>query len=242
MLRPFARTQTVAKTTTEARGLQIVGHAAYFSPPPAPAIARKAGIEAARAARAAGRNGDADAEQHARRALELLVDAFLVDRVGNSDCFARAHALGLWINRRFGCQESYDSEDESFVNKCGVLALHSRIALSPGGTTTGICSICGAADFECDHVSGRIYDGERCYRTIVEWNLAEISLVRVPYDPRCYRIAVPRTKAEVEATLGKKLAPGELPGCHHCAICEGRYGPNEDDLDPSHWEDLPQEG
>lgn len=240
MLRPSAR--TMAKTPTDPGGLQIVGHAAYFSPVPAPAAAREAGIEAARAARAAGRNGDADAEQHARAALELLVDAFLVDRVGNSDCFTRAHALGLWINRRFGCRETYDPEDESYVNKCGVLALHSRIALSPGGTTTGICSICGAGDFECDHVSGRLYDGEPCYRTIVEWKLAEISLVRVPHDPRCYRIAVPRAKAEVEATLGKKLAPGESPECHHCATCEGRYGPNADDLDPSRWEDLPRQG
>lgn len=232
----------MTKTTTDPRVLHVVGHAAYFSPPPLPKPAREAGIEASRVARSAARNGEADAEDRAREALELLVDAFLVDRVGNSDCFARAHALGLWINRRFGCQESYDSEGDSYVNKCGVIALHSRIALSPGGTTTGSCSICGAGDFECDHVSGRIYDGERCRWTIVEWNLAEISLVRVPYDPRCYRIAVPRTKAEVEAALGKKLAPGELPACRHCAVCKGRYGPSENDLDPSRWGDLPKEG
>lgn len=241
MLQPSARILTVAKTTTDLCG-QVVGHAAYFSPPPPPGPARKAGIEAARAARFAGRNGETDAEQRARTALELLVDAFLVDRVGNSDCFARAHALGRWINQKFGCRGSFDPEDECYVNKCGILALHSRFAFSPGGTTTGICSICGAADFECDHVSGRTYDGEACRRIIVKWNLAEVSLVRVPYDPRCYRVAVPQTKAEVEAALGKRLAPGELPECHHCKGCKGRYGPSEEDLDPSHWDDVPEEG
>jgi len=231
----------VAKRATEADELRIVGYAAYTSSVPTPAAARRAGIDAARTARAAIAAGEAGAEERARAALELLVDAFLVDRVANIDCFARAHALGLRINRRFGCLESFDPEKKRYANKCGVLALHSRIALSPGGTTTGVCSICGSGDFECDHVPGRCYNGEMCQRVIVRWDIAEISVVRVPYDPRCYRVAIPRTQAEVEATLGRDLASGEVPECHHCESCKGRYGPDEEDLDPSQWTDLPEE-
>ena len=46
-----------------------------------------------------GRRGDA--EQLSRRAIERLVDAFLVDRTGHADCFTEAHTLGRLVEHRF---------------------------------------------------------------------------------------------------------------------------------------------
>jgi len=188
------------------------------------------------------RDGDPDAEAKARAALELLVDAFLIDRRANRDCFARAHVLGMRISRTFGCRDSFDPDQDHYVNACGVLALHNRFGLSPGGPTVGCCSICGAGDFECDHVPGRTYNGAICHRVVTEFDVREISLVRVPRDPRCFRIMRPRTRTEVEATPDDQLAPGELPVCRHCEGCSGRFGARDDDLDPSRWGRLPAEG
>jgi hypothetical protein len=192
----------------------------------------------AAASRNAIKAGAADAEVQARAALEILVDAFLVDRQGNRDCFARAHALGRRVNLTFGCHASYDSDSDCYGNDCGILALHSRFGLSPGGPTVGICTVCGAGDFECDHVPGRLYEGQVCRRVIREWDVREVSVVSVPHDPRCYRINRVETRDVVERALGRALKEDELPECRHCQECRGT--PSTDDLDPSRWTALPR--
>ena len=225
---------------SEARGPLIAGYAAYTSPVPPAGATRARGIAMAGAAGAAMAAGSADAEEQARAALEVLVDAFLLNRRGNRDCFDRAHALGRTINRRFGCAWSFDAERNVYENTCGVLALHNRLGLSPGGPTVGACSICGASDFQCDHVPGRRYEGRFCQRVIVEFNLEEISLVTVPRDPRCYRVHFPKPREEVERLRGRPLRRGEQPLCSHCEGCAGIEGASEEDLDPSRWDSLPQ--
>jgi hypothetical protein len=225
--------------TPESENPRIAGYAAYTSPVPIPAETRTRGIVMASTARAAIRRGEADAESQARAALEVLVDAFLVDRRGNRDCFLRAHALGRRISLRFGCRWRYDPDSDAYSNSCGVLALHSRFGLSPGGPTVGACSICGARDFECDHVPGRRYDGRYCQRIIMEWDVREVSLVPIPRDPRCFRVHFPISRAEVEKFKGGPLRPGECPVCDHCLVCDGIRGPSEEDLDPSTWPPLP---
>ncbi len=221
--------------------LRIAGYGAYFTPlPPPNALSAKA-LAMALQAEAALVADEADAEQRARSAIEILVDAFLADRKGNRACFAIAHKLGRTLGRRYGCPLQLDAEAGTYTNACGILALHSRIALSPGGPAFAECSICGAGDFECDHVPGRIYDGKPCFRKIVDWHIEEVSLVRVPRDPRCYRVRRLTTVSEVEEARGRPLLPGERPVCEHCQDCYGVDGPSEEDLDPASWPDLPEE-
>jgi hypothetical protein len=184
---------------------------------------------------------DADAESRARNAIEVLVDAFLADRRGNRACFTLAHRLGRMVAENYGCRLTYDADSKSFSNTCGVLALHSRIALSPGGPAFSVCSICGAEDFGCDHVPGRTYAGQPCFREITEWPLEEISLVRVPRDPRCYRVHTPITRKEAERVGGRALRPNEFLTCDHCQSCAGINGPADEDLDPASWPPLPNE-
>lgn len=219
--------------------LKIAGYAAYFEPLPSPKLLSTRGMAMTLRAEAALAASDPDAERLARSAIEVLVDAFLADRRGNRACFTLAHKLGQAVNQRFGCRWMYDADSESYSNACGVLALHSRIAVSPGGPAFSICSICAAGDFQCDHVPGRVYQGQRCFREITEWRIEEISLVRIPRDPRCYRVHTPVSKREAERAKGGPLEPDERPICEHCRDCYGTRGPTEEDLDPSAWPDLP---
>jgi hypothetical protein len=170
------------------------------------------------------------AERLLRQAIELMVDAFLLDRRGNADCFARAHEIGALVEERFSCHFQLDEKAQALENPCGILALHSRIGLSPGGRNWGRCSICGAGDFQCDHVPGKTYDGEHCHREIYRWDGDEISLTPRPRDPRCFRTWSPIPIAAV----GQRALD-----CHHCRGCPGRGGATNEDLDPSSWPDGP---
>jgi hypothetical protein len=225
---------------TDAAPLRIGGYAAYTSPIPAALPTRLRAIAMEREAREALEHDEAEAEERAREALELMVEAFLLDRSENRDCFAAAHSLGREVNLRFGCPWSFDTDRDTYENACGVLALHNRFGLSPGGPTVGCCSICRAGDFECDHVPGRRYDGERAHRVITQFDLREISLVTVPRDPRCYRVHFPKSRQEVERLRGRPLGPGDQPVCEHCRDCPGGEGPSAEDLDPDSWDPLPE--
>jgi hypothetical protein len=215
-----------------ADGYVISGYAAYFEPLRPPDELREEADELVAEASVAppGR-----AESLHRLALERLVDAFLIDRRGHAECFAAAHLLGRQILQRFGCPFTFDADRQAWILRCGVLALHSRVGASPGGPTIGQCSICGSADFECDHINGEVYNGKRCYRLITRFDLKEISLTPRPHDPRCYRLDTVISAREVERRHGGPLAAGESPVCEHCAMCRGAQGPADDDLSPDAW-------
>jgi hypothetical protein len=213
-------------------GYVISGYVAYFEPLRPPDELRAEADELVEQAAAAAPRL---AESLQRSALELVVDAFLVDRRGHPECFSAAHLLGRNILQRFGCPFTFDAERQAWVLRCGVLALHSRLGSSPGGPTIGECSICGAADFECDHINGKVYDGERCHRLITRFDLKEISLTPRPHDPRCYRLDTVISAREVERRHGGPLALGETPVCEHCATCTGAQGPTDEDLNPEAW-------
>jgi hypothetical protein len=218
--------------------LLISGIAAYRHAPPPPAVQRRVASRVAFEAHMLLLSDPARAEPALRHAIELLVDAFLLDRTENADCFARAHRLGAEVERRFGCR-SHRDEQGNWVNDCGVLALHSRLGQSVGGIIHTECSICRAGAFECEHVEDEEYDGQRCVHIVQQWDVAEVSLTPRPRDPRWYRMNSPQTTAQVERELGRRLHHGETPVCHHCPHCYGRAGPNKQDLHPSRFPNLP---
>jgi hypothetical protein len=148
--------------------LLVSGIAAYRHAPPPPKVQRRIANRAAFEAHLLLRGDPTQAEPALRRAIELLVDAFLLDRAGNADCFSRAHRLGSEAEHRFGCSSRQD-EHGNWVNECGVLALHSRVGQSVGGVIHTECSICGSSAFGCEHVEGEEYDGQRCMHVVHEW-------------------------------------------------------------------------
>lgn len=187
------------------------------------------------------RDGDPRGEAVLRQAIESLVDAFLVDRRGNAGCFARAHRIGALVENQFRCSHRFDPETRSFSIDCGIHALHRRSGVSFGGNVLTECSICSAAEFDCEHVPDETYDGKRCFRRVTRWDAKEVSFVKVPADPRCYRVTFPMSVADAERLKGARLAPGDRPLCTHCRTCPGAAAPAAEDLDPSTWPDLPEE-
>jgi hypothetical protein len=172
------------------------------------------------------------AEALLRGAIEDMVDAFLLDRAHNADLFARAHQLGALVEQTFSCAWTTDHDRGTVVNDCGILALHSRLGLSPGGTTWGHCSLCGARDFTCDHIPGATYDGAKCIRNVDRWDAEEVSMTQRPREPRCFR-----TWVHVKESYARRVG-GRTPGrCWHCRMCSGRAAPSTTDLDITGWSD-----
>lgn len=47
------------------------------------------------------------------------------------------------------------------------------------------CSICNESYSKCNHIKGKLYNGELCVRVITEMELEEVSLVDVPANKQC---------------------------------------------------------
>jgi hypothetical protein len=156
----------------------------------------------------------------------LLVDAYLLDRRTNVRIFGEAHRVGALLQQEFSCDWTLTEDEKYYENPCGVLALHSRVGLSPGGRSWGTCSICDADDFECDHVPGQMYGGDLCYRNIYRFDAEEVSFTTRPRDRRCFRVWVLVPRHEV----GQRR-----PMCVHCQRCAGAAGPTPEDQDPGTW-------
>ncbi len=216
-------------------GVHIAGYAVLYEPPPHPTVIARSAARLAYEAERALAADTAGAEQAARRAIEELVDAFLLDRRANAGAFSRAHRLGRELERRFGCPLEADTAGSRWTSRCGIHALLSRLGMSPGGPTVGHCSICESPDFGCEHVPGEVYSGARCIRIVTEWRMAEVSVVQFPNDPRTYRILTYTPLGEFERRAGRPLRTGERPVCTHCTNCYGLSGPSAEDLDQALW-------
>ena len=98
-------------------------------------------------------------------------------------------------------------------------------------TQTCDCSICGRGDFECNHVPGRVYDGERC--TSVVQSISHIGHVALTADPDfLYTWHQPQqVSAESLIERGIIRSAGDPAYCVHCQGCSGY--PSQDELDPA---------
>jgi hypothetical protein len=175
-----------------------------------------------------GRRGPA--ETAGRTALALAVDAFLTDRPNNAELFAAAHRLGDHLSATFTCRYSYDAARDEYERMCPVFALHRGVAHSVELTRTTICSICGAAAFECLHVPGDVYDGELC--SMDAERLLPMGGIAFTADPDfLYTWHQPLTATSEEMLeAGLITTAGQDIFCTHCQTCDGL--PDPGDLDP----------
>jgi hypothetical protein len=183
----------------------------------------------------------AESEKDLRLALDYLVDAFLEDRAGNADLFAICHKAGAVIEQEFGCWFKKDDQGR-YSLPCPIFGLHSRLGFSPAFVTRGHCSLCGASDFECNHIHGRVYDGVRCARVVDEMRLDHMAVTNDPDFAYTFRNHTYFTEAEIIEMVGQDIPPGAGPVSNHCAICYGRNGPRPDDLDTTMWRRPGEEG
>jgi hypothetical protein len=176
--------------------------------------------------------GGKASERLLRAALGDLVDAFLIDRVGQADLFARAHVLGADLHGQFGCSYEYKEEEDTYSLRCPVFALHQTFAFSVAWTLITRGSICGAGAFECDHVSGRTYAGAECRQKVEKVvGFPHVALTADPDFLHTWHQPIQAKGAQLVAE-GKIRKPGDEVHCKHCAGCLARLGPTEGDLDP----------
>lgn len=200
---------------------------------------RARGLQRERDGQIERRYGDGDGEKLLRSALSALVDAFLVDRRGQADLFARAHRLGHELSRGDGCLYSYDSKEAKYTIECPIFALHRPVAHSVAWTLLTECSICGAEAFGCDHLEGREYDGEICVMGIR--GIADFGHIAWTANPDFLYTWHQPHQFDANALLadGRIERLGEELPCTHCQGCQGSAGPSKDDLDPvSRWNRL----
>lgn len=198
-------------------------------------------VEALRAFRVAlteARYNTRQAKTALLNAQRLLVEAFLEDRKRNARFFVWAHRVGVIREERRDCTWTYDSERDTFSLECPMQAIHSRVGMSIALMSRHRCSICGAGDFQCDHIEGLTYDGVQC-----EWEQTDIWIdhVAVTQNPDftyTFHNSIPRSRQEIEAELGEDWEEGKTLFSTHCLDCYGRHFARPDDVDTSLWEPI----
>lgn len=163
------------------------------------------------------------AEKTARAALRLLRSA--TNWLEASEHFERAHreldAAGRFTRQTFGC--SLTLESGTYYQDCPVALAHTRVGFSIGGIVRkASCSICHQDPEDCEHITGRVYEGEACVRVLEDIELREVSLVGKPANPdaRIERMSI--DTAELEESLGPEFQPGTPVACDRCLYsCDG---------------------
>ncbi len=203
---------------------------------------RRRGLRLAFDAQMDRATGAPDAETTDRIALSQLVDAFLLDRVGNQDLFAVAHRIGRDLMREHGCPYTYVADEREYRQDCPIFKLHATVGLSIAWHFACECSICGADAFTCDHAPGEEYEGKTCsYGAGRTLGIDHVALTANP-DFIYTWITNTTEKAGDLIHEGVIAKAGDTIRCTHCANCYGLAGPTADDLDPvSRWQNLAAE-
>ena len=127
-----------------------------------------------------------------------------------------------------GCVLSY--RDGSYFMECPVALAHNRVGMSIGFVARAVeCSICGRDPDECPHITGRIYDGQRCVRKITDLDLLDISLVARPEQPNARIMSMSVDMNDLRDSLGEEFVPGVPVTCDRClSPCDGVARPFEE--------------
>jgi hypothetical protein len=185
-------------------------------------------------ARACSSPGGLTEENHKklREALATLRSA--MNWLEDTEQFDAAHdaldKAGNLARRAFprGCLFPY--RDGTYFVECPVALAHNRVGMSPGFVARTVeCSICGRDPDECPHISGRIYDGQRCVRNVTDLDLLEISLVARPKQPDARIESMSIDVKDLRDSLGEEFAPGVPVTCDRClSACDGVARPFEE--------------
>ena len=88
------------------------------------------------------------------------------------------------------------------------------------------CSICGQDPALCDHVTGRVYNGQYCARVITDADLFDVSFVDRPANPDARVLAISIKIKELREMLGPEFHPGMPVSCDRCLTpCTGLSWP-----------------
>lgn len=185
-----------------------------------------------RGARIVGSEGPTpEAESALRSALHTLRSAmnWLEDTADFEIAHARLDAAGRLARENFkkGCRLTL--RDGQYWQECPAALAHNRVGLSPGYVIRKAeCCICHSDPGNCNHITGREYDGEVCVRLITEADLLEVSLVGRPAQPDARLTGMSVSLNELQDRLGDRFRPGTPVTCDNCLLtCEGVARPFE---------------
>jgi hypothetical protein len=162
-------------------------------------------------------------EGTARAALGLYAKAlnYLEDTSDFEMVHTEMHEAGRWVRETFGCPVY--QEGERYEQRCPVAVAHRRIGFSPEIIVREWhCSICNRRPEQCEHVTGRQYDGERCYQVITKCELVSVSIVSRPAQPEARLLALPLSNDDLREALPPEWTPGSPLSCDQCLTpCPG---------------------
>ena len=165
----------------------------------------------------------AGAEPKARESLSLFAKAmnYLEDTPDFAAVHEEMHAAGRWVRVTFGC--TLHQEGEHYEQRCPVAVVHKRLGFSPEIVVREWhCSICNQPPQECEHIAGREYDGNRCYRVITKADFVSVSIVNRPAQPEARLLALPLSVEELRRALPPQWSPGMPVNCDQCLLsCPG---------------------
>jgi len=141
----------------------------------------------------------------------------------------RLDAAGKLAREQFpkGCALVFSGGQ--YHQRCPVALAHNRSGMSPGYVVREAeCSICHHDPEECDHITGRVYRGERCVRILKRLDLLEVSVVSRPAQPDARFTSTSVPVSTLRRKLGKDFSPGTTVICDHCLTpCQGVRRPFE---------------
>jgi hypothetical protein len=71
------------------------------------------------------------------------------------------------------------------------------------------CSICKKKSGKCDHLKGKLYNGELCCRNITEMELEEVSLVETPANKHCRVITIEKNGKKIDIMTLREVMNNE---------------------------------
>lgn len=101
-------------------------------------------------------------EAELRRALELLLNVFWINRDLRIPISRQMHSIGEVLHENYGC--ALEFEDGFYFTRCPNMLLHRDFGFSMRGFEKYKCSICDMDPVDCDHRNGRKYSSIECRR------------------------------------------------------------------------------
>lgn len=163
--------------------------------------------------------------------LPLLRSAmnWLEDTSAFETAHQRLDAAGALQRQHFKENCRFTFKDGSYFQECAVSLAHNRVGMSVGAIIReSKCSICELDPDDCEHIAGRVYDGEECVRIITRADLEEVSLVGRPNFPDARIESMSIDTADLRAELGERFEVGMDVFCDRCLKpCDGVARPFE---------------
>jgi hypothetical protein len=164
------------------------------------------------------------AESRARESLVILGSS--LNWLEDTERFEEAHALldqaGAYVRRTFGCQLRFTGS--GYELPCPVAVAHKRLGVSPEIIVDGFdCTICGLDEEQCEHISGRVYDGERCRRRARgRMRIIAVAWVSRPEQPDARLSALPVPLEKIKKLMPAGWQVGMPVPCDRCLFpCDG---------------------